>query len=91
MSSITSALAINTRQLSVDPAKPLVASQGGASMREIAEHTAATTGQVANPKDVGQQFEATYLRQMLDEMNLGGLFRFVAANPIAVMEMLAPQ
>src|ERR1700688_2793374 len=28
---------------------------------------------------------------MLDELNLGSFFRFIAANPIAVMQMLAPQ
>jgi hypothetical protein len=28
---------------------------------------------------------------MLDKLNLGSFFGFIAANPIAVMQMLAPQ
>ena len=66
MPSITSALAIDPKNLMPEPASRVAA--GPISMRDMATHLAATTGDAAKPKDVGQQFEAMYLRQMLDEM-----------------------
>jgi peptidoglycan hydrolase FlgJ len=65
MSSI-SATAIDPTTLSFAPDKK--AAQGPVSARDLSQHLAATSGQTVKPKDVGEQFEAMYLRQMLDAM-----------------------
>jgi peptidoglycan hydrolase FlgJ len=66
MPSITSSLGLDPASLLPDPTNRRA--QGLVSMRDMANHLAATTGATSKSKDVGQQFEATVLRQMLDTM-----------------------
>jgi len=61
---------------------------GSVLLREIQTATAKAAADVQNARP---GFYVCELREMLDELDLRGFFRFVATNPVAVVQMLAPQ
>src|SRR5205085_9825767 len=57
-------------------------------LRQINTARAKAATDIGSP---GARRDSRGLRQVLDELHLRGLFRFVATNPIAVMNVLSPQ
>src|ERR1700721_575502 len=52
---------------------------------------AASPDSTTNIKNIRSRFNIGKLSEVLDELKLGSFFCFISANPIAVMNMLAPE
>src|SRR5690348_11238012 len=59
--------------------------------RNLALTPAAGAEAAADVEDPGARRDSRSPRQMLDELHLRNLFRFIAANPVAMMDVFAPQ